>query len=278
MITYRLPIAAALLFSSGCAHITSHEMGGGFFQDVSWSPDSKWIAYSVLRDKEWGIYIAHPDGSSERRISAAGSSATWTSWSPDGRELAFSSGAQGRSDIIIATIRGNDQRKLTTDGNSNSAPSWSPDGKQIAFTSKRSGKYHIYVVRTDGSDLRQITSGDANESNPQWSPDGTEIVFPSDVRGKLDVVATVKTDGKDMKLLTPADMHAIYPGWTSNGEIVFARVTEGQPREIMIIGRDGKMRSTGRSGFFSRVSPNGKAIAVIDGRYPDSRIKIDRFR
>jgi len=233
----------------------------------------------VLRNKQWGVYVARRDGSAERRMSSADLNATWTSWSPDGRALAFAAGSQGRTDIVVVSVRdGNHERKVTSDGAMNSAPSWSPDGKRLVFTSRRAGKSHLYIVNADGSDLHQLTSGDANESNPQWSLDGASIVFYSDRRGKLDVVCRVDAEGKDEQLLTAADIHAIYPSWSQRGEVLFTKANEGKTKEIMLLDRDGRVRRLERNGFFARLSPDGKLIAIIEGAYPQSRIIIDTYR
>jgi Tol biopolymer transport system component len=269
-----------LVCVAGCETTATREIAGeGFYQDVSWSPDSRWIAYSRLRNGEWAVFVSRRDGSDERRLSGAGVNATWTSWAPNGSELAFASGAQGRTDIVAVSVRGSiAERKITTDGASNSAPAWSPDGKRLVFASRTSGKSHLYLVNANGSERRALTSGDGNEWGPSWSADGKRILFYSDRRGKIDTVCTVDANGGNEQLLTPPTTHAIYPSWAPGGEVVFAAANEGQPREIQVVSRDGAIRRLGLHGFFARVSPNGKHIAVIDGAYPRSRVTITSYQ
>ena len=59
--------------------------------------------------------------------------------------------------------------------------------------------------------------------------------------------------------------------------LVFAKANEGEPRAIMLITSDGQLHELDLQGFFARVAPDGKRIAVIDGRYPSSQITIQRF-
>ena len=272
--TMKVASLACALVIAACASTSSREIaGGGFYQDVSWSPDSKWIAYSRMRDNAWAVFVARRDGSDERRVSPSGTNATWTAWSPDGRQLAYSSGSQGHVDIFaVSLFPSGPARNITADGQSNSAPSWSPDGKRIVFSSGRTGKYHLYIIDTDGTHLRPLTAGDANDSNPQWSRDGQRILFYSDRLGKNDVLCTITPDGTSETVLTSPAIHAIFPGWSNDNSIVFA-----QGGKIMLLSPGGTVASLDRSGFFARIAPNSRWIAVIGGHYPTSQISISRF-
>src|SRR5262245_50788477 len=134
-----------LLFAAVCAlHCSTTkpaEIAGGFYQDVSWSADSRWLAYSRLRDQRWSVFTARADGSGERRISSEGVDASWTAWSPNGSRLAFGTGKGEHTDITIVSLKdATAPGHVIDDGLPNAAPTWSPDGRQLAFVSKRDGK------------------------------------------------------------------------------------------------------------------------------------------
>ena len=270
-ITMKIEFFGLALLMAACASTSTSEIaGGGFYQDVSWSPDSKRIAYSRMRDNAWSVFVAKRDGSDERRVSPEGTNATWTAWSPDGRQLAYASGSKGQVDIFaVPLFPSGPARNITADGQSNSAPSWSPDGKKIVFASRRSGKSHLYIIDAEGTHLRALTAGDANDWNPQWSSDGQRILFYSDRLGKNDVVCTIAPDGSNETVLTSPTVPAIYPGWSDRQSIVFA-----QEGKIMLLSAEGGITPLNRDGFFARIAPNSRWIAIIEGKYPTSRISI----
>ncbi len=52
------------------------------------SPNKQWVAFADLHTDTWGLYIAHPDGSSRRLLVAPEVPLTfWVTWSPDGQWL-----------------------------------------------------------------------------------------------------------------------------------------------------------------------------------------------
>jgi WD40 repeat protein len=136
----------------------------------------------VPPDNNYGIMLAHPDGSDFRSIGPGSS----PSLSPDGTRVVYmewpSSGTpnglfvtdlvSGSTVLLPGTVKGDD------------LPLWSPDGTRIAFTRGPSsgligapGPYNIFVVNVDGSDLSQITnSPDVNQALA-WLPDGNHLLF-----------------------------------------------------------------------------------------------------
>ena len=106
----------------------------------SWSPDSRWIAYT---DASARIVIVHPDGSGARVVDPG--PAEHAAWSPHGRRLAYLRGGA----IIIYDQATRERRTLVP------APvwpkidgfAWSPDGRELA-----------YEAFNDESELTQITA------------------------------------------------------------------------------------------------------------------------
>jgi Tol biopolymer transport system component len=131
-----------------------------FYQDVSWSPDGKALAFTLLKGGRWDVYAMRADGSQVTRLTNQEDVMNfYTSWSPDGRRIAFSArrGSEAKTDIYTINADGTGGRQLTTDPAGDTTPAWSPDGRRIAFVSERDGLQQIYVMNSDGSAQTRLT-------------------------------------------------------------------------------------------------------------------------
>jgi dipeptidyl aminopeptidase/acylaminoacyl peptidase len=102
---------------------------------ANWSPDGNRIVFHSSRDRNWDIYVIHPDRSGEQRLTDDSAREFSPDWSPDGSQIVFVSEQDGQFDVYIMNADGSDIRNLTN----NHAleyifPKWSPDGKQIMVT------------------------------------------------------------------------------------------------------------------------------------------------
>lgn len=145
---------------------------GKSYRAPSWSPDSKYIAFSsLMRDPAYSrdIYIMAADGSNQQWLSNAPPLSSEPAWSPDGTKFACTA---DYNDIWVMNIDGSNQIKLTGDpaGDYNCHPTWSSDGTRIAFVSDRDGNQEIYVANADGSGETRLTNESARDWDPAWSP------------------------------------------------------------------------------------------------------------
>ncbi len=141
----------------------------GYYNDLSWSPDGKYIAYFTITPD--GIFILDTDSFQSDQLTDQ-----WTDsypvWSPDGEYIAFQSirdDPNEHFDIYIMRPDGTEIKRLTDDPAHDRKPSWSPDGKRIVFESNRElDKYQIYVINADGSGVRKVSELYGN--SPNWRP------------------------------------------------------------------------------------------------------------
>jgi Tol biopolymer transport system component len=260
----------------------------GFHQDLTWSPDGKWIVFSADVGNGYDLWMAPVSGSDIEPLTSDGKSNLWTSWSSDGRKLAFTSGRDGGTDLYVMDTEGRAVERLTSGPGRNQAPSWSPDQSHIAFMSDRSGRWQIFVMRSDGTDPRQVTQDTTLAHNPVWSPDGSKIVFYAGSGKGNDQVFTIEPNGKHLTRLTKdvevrqnelsrsIKTNNFYPSWSPDGKRILFCSNRGGSNALYSMKADGSdlKRITSSLAFFGRWSPDGKAVAAIFGRYPHTAIGI----
>lgn len=253
-----------------------------FHQDVAWSPDGNGLAFSELafdgeyRPENWSVYVAAADGSGRRLVA---SNASRVTWSPDGDRLAFGSSRRGNWDIYTARIDGSGLARLTDDDANDSAPAWSPSGDRIAFASDRDGNSEIYVMSRDGSRPLRMTHNPAPDHDPSWSPDGRELVFYREIGQGSDRVFVVEVESGEELNITNDTNRNIFPAFRWDGRIGFTVQREGsEVRRIVHVAADGSDRTELRleGAFFARWSPDGGALALIRGTWPESSIFVAR--
>lgn len=256
---------------------------GPFRQDVAWSPDGKWLAYSEYDGREpfdvagYAIWIAAADGSERRRVV---DHAMYVSWSPDGGRIAFGAEREGNWDVYTVDAGGGNLRRVTHDAAKDRQPSWSPDGRSIAFVSDRSENADIYVVSVEGGEPRRLTADGAKDFGPSWSPDGKDIVFYREKGDGQDQVCEADAQSGEVRAITNDQMNNVFPGYLPDGRIGF--IAGGKDREESLMVWDGGKTSKVNLGreraFFARWSPDGERIAYITGGWPRSVICVGRAR
>lgn len=174
-------------------------------EGISWSPDSKWLAYS-LEDLDFNseIYIHAADNSRKpTNISMHPRGDANPVWSKDGSKLGFrSSRNNGDVDVWFAWLNKQDWDKTKRD--------WEED-EDNAEEKKKNGDDKVKDIKIDFEDihyrLTQVTSLPGNESNLNVSHDGEYFFFTTNGGGRQNYDADrdlfkIKWDGSEMKSLT----------------------------------------------------------------------------
>jgi len=177
-------------------------------EGLSWSPDSRWLAYS-LSDLDFNseIFIHAAEGSQAPvNISYHPRSDQSPIWSRDGSKLGFLSiRNNGDTDVWFVWLRKEDWEKTKSDWEEEPEE----DGGKKDTTDKKEGVQKIEIDFEDIHErLVQVTSLPGNEGDLAISADGETFFFTTNQRGRTSSggdpeLMRIKWDGSEMKTLIP---------------------------------------------------------------------------
>lgn len=175
--------------------------------NLAWSPDSKWLAYS-LSDLYFNqeVFIHAADNSLKPvNISMHPRNDSQPYWSADGSKLGFTSARNNRSnDIWFVWLKKEDWEKSRQDWDDLSSDE-KPDKPTDKDKDKKEAK--VKPVKIDFEDIHkrlvQVTSFPGDESNLIISKDGETFFYTATTStAKGRDLYSIKWNGKDLKELT----------------------------------------------------------------------------
>jgi TolB protein len=131
--------------------------------------------YATRTGENWDLWIANPDGSESRQLTADAFIDQQPTVSSDGRYVVFQSNRSGNRNLWRIDVDGSNPKQLTEGNNEDAAPVCSPDGRFVVFMSGRSGRSSIWKVGIDGGPPVQLT--ERFSQLPLISPDGKLIAY-----------------------------------------------------------------------------------------------------
>lgn len=176
--------------------------------NVGWSPDSRWLAYSLNNlDFNEEVFIQPVSGNKKPvNVSMHPKTDSHPVWSADGTKLAFVSNRNNNNqDVWFVWLNKKDWEKTKRDWEEESdspKPSKEKKGKKDKKT-----KSVVKPVKIDVDNiynrLVQVTSSPEDEINPAFSKDGKTVYFTtSQPAGKGRDLYSVKWDGTKIKRIT----------------------------------------------------------------------------
>lgn len=185
------------------------------------------------------IWIANPDGTGARRLTANVARDYQPRFSPDGRTIAFTSDRNGNNDVFIIPVEGGEPKQLTYMSGSDEAVSWTPDGKEILISTSRGAMQWgspLYRLPIDGSIPRPV--GMDMGRTGMVKQDMTLVAFNRSLpsywrkgyRGNANAdVAIMDLKTGQIKEITDTSMkahrsnvHDVHPMWGADGKVYFA--------------------------------------------------------
>ncbi|SHK69302.1 S41 family peptidase [Rhodothermus profundi] len=198
-------------------------------EDIAWSPDSRWIAYS-LPDLDFNteVYIQPIDGSHPPvNISQHPKPDTHPVWSPDGSKLAFlSPRSSGDVDVWFAWLRRSDWERTEEE--------W----EALQQTRRKradtlTGPLQIDLERIHER-LRRVTALPGNEAELAISKDGETFYFVANRGGRTQNYEAevdlyrIRWDGTELKRLTENDTDPRQLRLSRDGKYLFFLRPSGQ--------------------------------------------------
>jgi len=210
----------------------------------TWSPDSRYLAYSVLHDEGSRIFIQEISTGNRFELIQAEGHFRAPSWSFDGKSIAFSRYLSGNSDLFVYVLESGESRRLTRHRLIDTEPTWSPDGNHIVFTSNRAKGVQLYRIPTaagvgDESAQRIQIDGESN-TGAHYSVEGDSLVFITSQEGGRRV-AVYDFETQTSRVVSPTfidDSATISP----YGDMIMY-IVEGSDRHIRLLARSGQVHS-----------------------------------
>jgi Tol biopolymer transport system component/DNA-binding winged helix-turn-helix (wHTH) protein len=149
-----------------------------------WSPDSRRIAFNMLRNGVIDIYQKEVAGASQPKLLLhSGENDFIHQWSPDGRLLLYRIGPITWALPLEGNIRSWGPYAMEN-------ARISPNGRWVAYTSNQSGRSEVYVQSFPPSEGKWQVSTDGG-MEPSWRKDGKELYYTG---GDKLIAMDVKTD------------------------------------------------------------------------------------
>ena len=140
---------------------------------VAWVPDGR-IVYVSNEGGNADVWIANPDGSNRKQLTASSTTDVSPVVTADGRYVVFVSWETNKRSVWRMNIDGSNPMRLTP-GFAEAFPSLSPDGRWVIYSAIDGVKPTLWKVSIDGGTPVRIT--DHTAATSAVSPDGRSIAF-----------------------------------------------------------------------------------------------------
>ncbi len=248
--------------------------------DIKWSPDGKFISFTMLvpEEKHWPVKMPEKPKGSE--------------WTPAPRiveDLVYRRDRigfleDGYTQVFVVPASGGTAKQVTSGDwdQGRGGYSWTKDGKEILFSSLRvpEAEYQyreseIYAVNIKTGVVRTLTDRKGPDYNPVVSPDNKKVIYQgydwtddTYINGKLYVM---NLDGSDRRLISgDFDKSVSNVKWADDNSGVYVTVSEEGTSNLYFIPLKGSIKKITQGIhmlYTSSFSKNGKAVGILSDPY-----------
>ena len=198
------------------------------------SPTGEHVAFNILQNDDFNLYIAATDGSDTKMIDSGGYLDQGWQWSPTGTQLAYLAAhtcdCASEMELYLATPSGTN--KVTNElsaARTIEALQWAPDGMAIAWSvldPDTSGRELFVSPVGSGTSATSVSTGlaaaEVGRNSFQWSPYCGEIEISPFGNDRCDAnqiayIADRNGAGRDELFVSPVDG---YPSWRVSGDLI----------------------------------------------------------
>ena len=200
-------------------------------ESVTWSPDSKQIAF-----------VSSTPGPETAEAGGDPMVITRYLYKPTAGEGLTHFNDNRRLHIFIVDASTRQVRQATDGSYDEHSIHWSPDGKEILFASNREPNsdeffnYDLFALKVADGSVRRLTATESCEYAPRWSPDGATIAYSGTKRGLTDRETTmedthvwlINANGIGRREIGAAlDNRQSHPTWGNDGAVYFTAQERG---------------------------------------------------
>jgi eukaryotic-like serine/threonine-protein kinase len=259
------------------------------FFDLSWSPDGKQIAATVINKDSDVAYMTVVallvDGGAElpltkKRWSPRGG-AVGVQWLPDGSGLLLNAAEEGANikQIWLVSYPSGEAQKLTNDFNNYRIPGITADGSTIVMSTIGRPSTVWAVPPGKPEKARRITNSSGVYDDISCTADG-RLILQMVVNDK-DHISIMDADGSNPKQLTSGANHNYRPVMSPDGKYIVFTSNRSGNFNVWRMNSDGSnpvQLTKGESGYPVSITPDGKWIfysSFSTGRWAINKIPLE---
>jgi serine/threonine-protein kinase len=258
----------------------------GLYSTPRFSPDGKWLAFSIGSGQGDDIWVKDLDRDTPSRLSFLPGQNRWPVWTPDGKNIVFQSNNPAAPGLYWIRSDGSGEVQRLTDGKLGEVPySFSPDGRRLAFHQSGNGSSpDIFTALVEADPARGaggVPLGKPElflgtpfvEILPAFSPDGRWLAYQSSESGTFEIyVRPFPGPGGRWQVSTAGGR---FPRWSRDGRDVLFETLDnrvmaasyaakadsfaaGKPR----VWAEVRLRNVGVYSNYD-LAPNGKRLAAF---------------
>ncbi len=239
--------------------------------NIRWSPDGKWLAFTMLvpQKDSWDIKLPpKPEG------------AKWIEGPKIIDRLDYRRDRQGFleegfSHAFVVPADGGTPRQITSGDYNHNSPEWTPDGKEILVSGLRTeeAEYEwresdIYSVNVTTGQITQITRRKGPDFSPLPSPDGKYIAyvghdFTDDTFYEQKLYYMNRDGSNPQEIASNLDRTPERLEWTHDGKGIYFNVSDRGSRNLYFTALQGNASPITKGNHLLTVSDIDRAGRVV---------------